>query len=294
VTRLIFGGSGPKTLFQGGGDHNPALARAFAFASVIPLLALIPFGLWQTWRTRRPLWQALAIVALLYPVTLGLRLTLSGTETSQRASEFVFVGLAFFAAVLVAKAPWPKRPLKKFAAGAALAVLATVIFCGAFIVAQLPSTRQPGPFLVGADARSVSPQGLAAARFTAEHLPTESRTLADRSNGTLLGSYGLLDPVLGNIDGIPVARVLFSEEFDDVNRTVIVDDEIEYLVVDQRLSRELPSLGFYLEPEEPRAFTRKQPLDPQALDKFGPDTGLDRIYTNGPIAIYATSRLRSR
>ena len=68
---------------------------------------MIPLGLWRTWRTpdSSPLWRALALVALLYPVTLGLRLTQAGTETSQRASEFVFVGLAFVAGLLIGELP---------------------------------------------------------------------------------------------------------------------------------------------------------------------------------------------
>jgi hypothetical protein len=294
VLRLVFGGSGPKTLFQGSSEHNPTLARAFAFASVIPLLALIPFALKKAWRVRDPLWHALAVVVLLYPLTLALRLTLSGTETSQRASEFVFVGLAFYGGVLLTEVAWPRRRPGRLLAGSSLAALATVMFCGAFIVAELPTTRQPGPFLIGADARSVGPQGLAAARFADRRLLPGGRILADRPNGTLLGSYGGLDPVLGQIDGIPIARVLFGERFGAIDRKVIRDDEIHYVVVDQRLSRELPGLGFYLEPDEPEAFARKRPIEPIALDKFGLDTGLNRIYTNGPVAIYAASRLGAR
>ncbi len=293
IVRLISGSSGPKTLFQGSSQNNPTLARFFAFESVVPLLALIPFGLWKIWRMPRPdaLWRALAIAALLYPVTLGLRLTLSGTETSQRASEFVFVGLAFFAAILFKDLRFPRGALRRLGAYAGISILATTMFCGAFIVAELPTTRQPGPFLVGADARSVSPEGLAAARFAAQHLPHDSRVLADRANGTLLGSYGLLDPVLGQIDGVPVARILFSSRLDRVDRRAIVDDEIEYIVVDQRLDRELPNLGFYIEPEEPLAFARARPLEQAALDKFHTADGLNRIYTNGPIAIYSTDGL---
>jgi len=294
VTRLIFGGSGPKTLFQGSSEHNPALARVFAFASVIPLLALIPFALKRALRARDPLWYALAGIVLLYPATLGLRLTLSGTETSQRASEFVFVGLAFYAGVLITELSWPAERPRRLLVDSSLALLTTVMFCGAFIVAALPTTRQPGPFLVGADARSVGPPGLSAARFADRHLSGNSRILADRPNGTLLGSYGGLDPTLGQIGGIPIARVLFHDEFDQVDRAVLRDDEIDYVVVDQRLSRELPILGFYIEPDEPGAYQRTQPIDPDALDKFSVGAGLNRIYTNGPIAIYATSRLRPR
>jgi hypothetical protein len=296
VIRLIFGGSGPKTLFQGSGRSNSTLAQALAFISVIPLLALIPWGLWKTWRAldAGALWRTLSLVALLYPVTLGLRLTLSGTETSQRASEFVFVGLAFLAGLLVDGLHLPKRRLARTARLASLAGVATVMFCGAFIVSALPDARQPGPYLVGADARSVSPQGMAAARFAATHLPTESRTLVDRSTGTLLGSYGGLDQILGKIHGVPVARVLFGRRFGTVDEKVIRNDAIAYVVIDQRLHRELPNLGFYVEPGEPGAYTHVKPISRAGLRKFHLNHGFNRIYTNGPIAIYATTPLRYR
>jgi hypothetical protein len=296
VIRLIFGGSGPKTLFQGSAQSNSRLAQILAFASVIPLLALIPWGLWRTWRApdAGALWRSLSLVALLYPVTLGLRLTLSGTETSQRASEFVFVGLAFLAALLIDGLRLPERPLARLAALASLAGVATLTFCGAFIISALPDARQPGPYLVGADARSVSPQGMAAARFASAHLPTESRTIVDRSNGTLLGSYGGLDQILGKIHGLSVARVLFDRRFETADEKVIRNDAIAYVVIDQRLHRELPNLGFYVEPGEPGAYTRTKPLSRAALKKFHVGGGLNRIYTNGPISIYATTPLRYR
>lgn len=296
VIRLIFGGSGPKTLFQGSAQSNSTLAQALAFASVIPLLALIPWGLWRTWRTTDAgaLWRSLSLVALLYPVTLGLRLTLSGTETSQRASEFVFVGLAFLAALLIDGLQLPKRALARTATLVALAGVATLTFCGAFIISALPDARQPGPYLVGADARSVSPQGMAAAKFASTHLPTESRTLVDRSNGTLLGSYGGLDQILGSIHGIPVARALFGRRFEVADEKVIRNDAIAYVVIDQRLHRELPNLGFYVEPGEPGAYTRTKPLSRAALSKFHVDGGFNRIYSNGAISIYATTPLRYR
>lgn len=296
VVRLVFGGSGPKTLFQGSAQSNSTLAQTLAFISVIPLLALIPWGLWKMWRVldAGALWRALSLVALLYPITLGLRLTLSGTETSQRASEFVFVGLAFLAALLIDGLALPVRRLARAATLISLAAAATVMFCGAFIVSTLPDARQPGPYLVGADARSVSPQGLAAARFAAKYLPGESRTLVDRSNGTLLGSYGGLDQILGQIHGIPVARVLFGRQLGTADEKVIRNDAIAYVVIDQRLRRELPNLGFYMEPGEPGAYTRTRPISLAALNKFHVNDGLNRIYTNGPIAIYATTPLRYR
>lgn len=294
--RLVFGGSGPKTLFAGGGQSNPLAARALAIGSVIPLLVLIPLGLRRTWRATdsSAMWRTLALATLLYPVSLGLRLTQAGSETSQRASEFVFVGVAFFAGLLVSELRWPDHWLRRNAKALVLTAVAVVVFLGGFIIGELPATRQPGQFLVGAEDRSISPQGLAAARFAASELPADSRILVDRPNGTLLASYGGLTPVFGQINGTPVTRVFFSERFDRADRQVIKDDLIDYIVVDRRLSRALPVLGYYFEPDERGAFSRRRPIGPGSLRKFRNARGLSKVYVNGPITIYSTAVLGSK
>jgi hypothetical protein len=296
LINALFGESETKVLFQGSGQTNPAAARAIAIASIVPLLALIPFGLRRVWRgaNSTPLWRALAVAGTLYPLTLGLRLTLAGSETSQRASEFVFVGLAFFAAVLIGGLRWPTHPGRRFLKTAALTIVATGVFLGGVIVSTLPANRQPGPFLVSAEARSITPQGLAVAEFASSNLPPESRVLVDRPNATLLASYGHLNPVFGQVDGIPVARVLFSQSFDRRDRRVIEDDAIDYIVVDLRQSGALPVVGYYVESFEPGAFTRKKPVSRRALRKFNSVPGLSRIYTNGSIVVYDSTGLQSR
>jgi hypothetical protein len=292
TVHLLLGNSGSKTLFAGSGQTNSTLARAIAIGSVIPLLILIPVGLRRTWRRgSSALWRTLALAGLLYPVTLGLRLTQAGTETSQRASEFVFLGLAFFAALVIDEMRW-RGWFRRSAKGLVLTALATMVFLGGLIIAQLPATRQPGPFLVGAEARSMSPQGVEAARFAASNLPAGSRILVDRSNATLLGSYGHLDPVLANtINGIPVARVFFSKTFDRADRRVIVDDAIDYIVVDRRLGGSLPVIGYYFTSGEPGAYTRTEPIGHAALDKFRHVPGISRVFANSAITIYDTSGL---
>lgn len=296
VINLITGESGSKTLFQSAGQTNTMAARILGIASIVPLLAVIPLGLLRTWRSKEPnpLWKALAIAAAFYPLTLLLRLTQAGTETSQRASEFVYVGLAFVMALLLSELPWRGSRARRLRIGLAMTALATVIFLGGFIVGESPVTRQPGPFLVGGDTRAISPQGIAAARFAARELPPNSRVLADRPNSTLVSSYGGLEWVSGSIEGIPVARVFFSEKFDAIDQRVISNNAIDYIVVDRRLSHEAPAGGFYFESSESRANTYEEPLDVASLRKFNHVEGLSRIFDSGAIAIYDTSGLRSK
>jgi hypothetical protein len=294
---LVFGGGGTKTLFKAGtGQVDPLIVRVLGLASVGVLALVIPLGVWRVWRERRasPLAISLAAVGLLYPFTLVPRLTAAGSEISQRASEFVFVGIGFVAAILflhVTESLGRQR-------GRLLALLATgvtgLVFVGGVILGESPVTRQPGRFEVGAESRSISPQGAAAARFAAEHLPPHSRILVDGPNGLLLGSYGELDPVIGSIRGIPVPDVFFSKTFGFNDRVVIVRDAIDYIVVDRRLAHSLPVDGYYYDRDEPRANERTNAIAAASLRKFNSAPGISRIYDNGPIVIYDTSGVRLR
>ncbi len=291
---LITGQSGSKELFEAGSEEtNTATARALGVASIIPLLIMIPFGLWRTWlwQDSNAMWRTLSLVALLYPITLGLRLTQAGTETSQRASEFVFVGLAFVAGLLIVEAAGPNNPLRRTVRALGIAIVATVVFLGGFIVGESPLTRQPGPYLVAGESRSVSPEILSASEFAAEYIPPRSRILVDRVNATLLGAFGHLDPVVGEINGIRVSRVFFSRTYDHLDQEVISEDAIDYIVVDRRFIEEPPASGYYYERDEPSG---GKPIDRESLQKFADLEGLDRIYDDGAIAIYDTATLRSR
>lgn len=291
---LIVGGSGSKTLFQAGnGKVDPLIVRFLGLASVGILVLVIPLGAWRVWREERsrPLSLSLAIVALLYPATLVPRLTQAGSEISQRASEFVFVGVGFVAALLFVNLAGGARRRRSAAAALLATALAGLVFVGGVILGQSPVTRQPGPFEVGSESRSIGPQGLAAASFAAARLPRDSRILVDAPNGLLLGSYGHLDPVLGEIRGIPVTRVFFSRRFDAAVRVVIVRDAVDYVVVDRRLSTSLPLDGHYYERGEPGSFERTEPVSEAALRKFTRVPGVDKVFDNGAIVIYDTSGL---
>jgi hypothetical protein len=294
---LVFGGGGTKTLFKAGtGQVDPLIVRVLGFASVGVLALVIPLGVWRVWKAYRAstIAVSLAIVALLYPFTLVPRLTQAGSEISQRASEFVFAGIGFVAGVFFVYLServgrGPARAYALLATG-----LAGLVFVGGVILGESPVTRQPGHFEVGAESRSISPQGTAAAAFAAAHLPRDSRVLVDGPNGLLLGSYGRLEPVIGEIRGIPVTEVFFSKRFNFADRTVIVHDAIDYVVVDRRLGHSLPVDGYYYDREEPRAHERTNPIASASLRKFNRVPGIDRIYDNGPIVIYETTGIKQR
>ena len=96
---LLAGESAPRQLFHAAGvPATPLLERLIAFGSVGLALLVLPFGLIALRRALTPLRGMLIFAAVLYVPALPLRLTQAGTEISNRASEFVYVGIAFLAA----------------------------------------------------------------------------------------------------------------------------------------------------------------------------------------------------
>ena len=155
------------------------------------ILLGLPFGLFQIWRRHRTntLFLALAGAALAYPASLVFRLTSGGAEGSQRASEFVFVGVAIVLALGITTF-WLSRTPHWIHSVIIMSVVG-VILVGQMIVGngQIWS-RMPGPYLVVADNRSIEPEGIAAAKWTGTNLGPGQRIATDRINMLLMTTYG--------------------------------------------------------------------------------------------------------
>ena len=295
---LVTGATESKTLFQSGtGEVQPLLERLLGFGSVGLLLLALPFGLWVIWRYYRHRGEALALagVALVYPLSLALRLTQAGTETSSRASEFVFLGLAFVVAVFFVRV-WPLGPawrqsLRRWVGPVFIAGYFAVVFTGGIIVGWPPYARTVGPFLLSADSRSVTEQGVSAALWAREHLQPYSFVLADTTNGLLMGSYGRQNPQAGSVNGTSVWNVFFSRSLGDVERSVLQTNKVRYVVVDERLSQSLPYNGRYFGRDEPGANRHREPISKEVLAKFNDVAEADRVYDSGNIVIYDFQKL---
>jgi hypothetical protein len=290
----LLGSGSDKQLFKSGSGHTePLWTQALGFASVGIILAGLAIGLWRL--RRRPLSSAalaLVLITLIYPLTLVLRLTQAGTETSNRAAEFLFLGIALVLAfagveVLLQRTRAGVLERARRGLGAPIVVgLATVLLLGGVAIGWPPYGRVPGHFLVGGDLRSISPQGTAAAHFAAREMPAHSRISTDRTTALLMASYGRQNPVGGKINGLSVVSIFFSPVFGERERSIVSGDKLRYIAVDRRLSQSLPTSGVYFERGEPGAQAHRQPISPSALAKFAHVRGLSRIYDNGAIAIY--------
>lgn len=292
IIELVSGEADTRTIFQSAsGEVAPVWERAIGLGSVIVLTALIPFGLLEIWRRYRhsPVAWVLAIVALGYPLALVGRLSPLGAEIAARTPEFLFLGVGFSIAAFLTRRrtpDWRSWRWTTLVAGAA-----TVVLIGGVIVGIPRWARLPGPYLVSGDARSVEPNGIAAARWARAELGPDHRMVGDRTNRVLMGVYGHQEVLLANNARVNLSAFYRSFEFGVPQRRLIAEQRVKYAIVDLRLTTLFPTVGFYFQKQELSAGTQITPLRPAGLEKFDTEPGLDRVFDNGEIRIYDVSSL---
>jgi hypothetical protein len=174
----------------------------------------------------------------------------------------------------------------------ALSILATVLFIGGIVAGSGPDwERFPGPFLVSADARSLTQEGISAAEWASVNLGPGQRVATDRVNSVLMATYGRQRVITSLDDNIDASPLFTSLTFDDTDLNILRDAHIGYLVADLRLSTGLPRRGFYFSEAEPDAFFYTAPISRAALTKFDDLSNVNRVFDSGNIVIYDTGAL---
>jgi hypothetical protein len=246
-------------------------------------------------------WAALVGAGLFFAGN-GVRfLGQSGPELAGRLSTFTYVPMSIIAAIALVRAPrlLPRRNAQGQLFRGAPAPdappptgrrLTTRILLGSLGVTLLmvsarvggwPPTWEmlPGPYLVAGFERSVDEPGIAATDWTRTALGPGHRVTGDVSAVFLAATYGRQDPVRES------AALFYADRWgldqDDLARLL----DIDYLVVDRRLSTQLPALHAYFE-HDPQAGRHTRPLTAAQLAKFDDVSDIDRLYDNGDIRIY--------
>jgi hypothetical protein len=287
VLQLIEGQSGGRPLFTDQAGLEASLAeRAVAYFAVLLTLAALPVGLWTILRhaRARPLALTLALVALVYPASLVLRLTTEGVQAGARMSAFAFVGVAFVianwgASVVIPRISAAPRML--------LTAASAIVFAGGVIAGSPPWGRLPYPYRPAADSRSFDAEGIDAAQWAQDHLGPHQVFVADRTNRQLLGTYGDQDMAFQ----WPSAQILLSTQ-SLAPRQLIAQMYIDYVLVDRRLTAAVPLVNGYVVVGETGGVPYTAPLDPAALAKFDTMSGSSRVFDSGDIQIFDVTGIR--
>jgi hypothetical protein len=224
-----------------------------------------------------------------------------GPEIAGRLSTFTYVPMSIIAAIAIVYAVqlippkdesgrrWLSAPPPGLSVttGRRLAgqvylgtALITVLMIGARTGGWPPvSALLPGPYLPAAYERSVDAFGVDAAYWQAATLPHGTRVGGDITAVALSSTYGRMDPVR------EVGELFYADQW-----TAEQDDRarglgLAYLVVDERLSDDLPPNDAYFQ-NDPMAGRLTEPIPASDLTKFDRINGISRLYDNGHVRIY--------
>jgi hypothetical protein len=262
---------------------GPLVDRTLSDLAVLTISVLLPIGWWQVWRRyrRQPWTVAMALGSMSWYAIVIVRFTVAdGSELAGRASTFVFIPMAYIAALAVghlasAAVRWQARAV----AAAVLVVVLTLLFDGLANGWPPYWERLPGSYQVAGSERSVEPEVVDTAAWTLKLLGPGNRFATDLGSYSILGSYGDQNPIRD------IAYLYTSAAYTQQDALRASTQSLRYVWVDQRLSKSLPVDGQYF-PIDPNANKYKHPLPAADLDKFNTIPGIDRMYDSGNIVIY--------
>ena len=113
---------------------------------------------------------------------------------------------------------------------------ALLLVLGGTILGSGPDwQRVPGPFLAGAEQRSVDATTVAVAKWAGRYLPDGSNVAADATFSRVIPNFADVTSVTQPAGFESVTPMFISESFDQTSLELILRNEVDFVVVDTRL-----------------------------------------------------------
>jgi hypothetical protein len=297
IFNIIAGLQLPRLLFSTPTSTSlPLWAQFTAILSVLIAAAGVPLGLVKFWQRYRGKGVTLILVlmGLAYFGFLALRLSPQAWETANRASEFLYLGLAFLLAI-GAVSLWRQSRFPWVGKIVFMVCVGILVFGGVIagwpqgLDLQQPTVAQVGSFIA-------VPEGQAVAQWSQAALGPGNRIGADPSNARLLLLYG--DQVAYSSSTPDIQDILRTPGFPPWQIKELQKYSIGYLLVDRRLVSRDAMTGYFFNPSQTAAISLNtggltagflngsQLVDPKVSGKFDRVAGVSRILDSGDIIIY--------
>jgi hypothetical protein len=281
-------GTGAREVGKGtAGTPTPTWELAVMAGSILIWMAmLVPAG-WRAWR-RGSLGPTRAryvplVIAVIYPALQLARFAPSAAEVADRASTFVTMAMALVVAA------WLAPRIQSYAA-LVVPVLVMLILGGTLIGSGPDWQRVPGPYLAGAEQRSIDSESVAVAQWAGTYLPEGSLVAADSTFIRLLPNFGPITTITqpGGYDSM--TPLFIAHSVDEEVLRLILHNDVDFIVVDTRLVGQTVRSGGFFEGSTgygPDAQTIKR----DQVQKFEDQPGFDLIL-DGPVKVYDVRPLR--
>ncbi|HVD86865.1 MAG TPA: hypothetical protein VNB59_05600 [Solirubrobacterales bacterium] len=283
ILHTASGESAPRTLFHSTSStvagETPIVARLITLGAVGLLGLGFLAGFRRVWtrRRQRPFALLFCAGAAAFFATLALRFAPRAWETGNRASEFLFVGLALIVAYAGLRLVRPGPRLRERRA-ALVACLGVVVIGGA--IAGWPWDAQLAqPTRITAKGRDIESEPVALARWVGRYLPRGKFAAAD-ADARLILAPGKARAKTG--DALAIKTILPEEALGGWELPLLHDHNVNYVVADRRKVATDAVRGnfFYV------AGSEDVPLQPiAAMHKFS-EVPLGRTYDSGAIVVY--------
>lgn len=287
LTTILAGGTSRTIGVASDGSAAPQWETAVMAASVVLwCLLLLPAG-WRAWRggsigATRARYVPL-LVALAFPALQASRLSAEAGEIGDRASTFVFMAMAL---VVGAWAASHVSAVRAFVVPSAL-----VLVLGGTIIGSGPDwQRVPGPFLAGAEQRSIDETTVAVAKWSAKHLPDGSTVAADFTFSRLIPNFADVTAVTQPAGFESVTPMFISESMNQFSLELILRNEVDFVVVDTRLVGRTQKSGCFYEGCNGYG-AEAATVTPAMMQKFENQPGFELVL-DGPVRIYDVRELR--
>jgi hypothetical protein len=291
--RQLFGASLSPWWEQASAYLVTAFALGMAVGGLLLLRAWIKDGRLPPGR-RRAILAAFAFLGLVYFPSIIFIFSPAGAEGARRSWAYSWIGLSMLAGpVAVWLLDWARRRTLawrvSFRSGLAAALVIALV--GGTAAGINASYRFPGPFLYGSDARSVTPELLAASQWFSARFGTGNNIVTDRYSGLIFASFGLQNTAAPSA-GFPVWNLYLAKPGAPIKPLFLLSDlqlsDFTYLIVDRRMAYELPELGVYFTPNDPASV---QPHDGKSpfygrLEKFDTTQWLVKVFQSDNYCIY--------
>ena len=290
---VLTGAGATRKLFTSGAEVAPLWERLLSVAAVALTLIGVALAAVVLWRRRRvtPLMLVPLLLALAYPLLLPLRFVASAAETANRSTEFLFLGLGPVLATAAIALRSRSSGRVRVWAGVSVAC-SVIIVLGGIAVSWQYSERLPQDEGAHGVPYQLSAPAISADAWAADALGPGHRFASDFLDRLGLATYGAQRTLWAPTDKVSAWQILQPPTVDRDVRNAIREGDVEYALVERKLSEGVPAVGYYYDKGEPGAGDLTSPIEASTLGKFDGVPRVSRIYDNGREQIYSLRALR--